>query len=345
MKVLVTGSEGYIGTELVPMLQAEGHDVTRLDSLLFSDCAISEIAQPEKVWVKDIRDLTVSGLEVFDAIIHLAGLSNDPLSDLDPAITREINHIAAVALADMAKKAGVGHFIFSSTCSVYGCQGDDFITETSPTGPLTIYAVSKLDAEKEISALAGADFKVTHLRHGTAYGCTPMTRFDLVVNNLVAWAKATGKVHLKSDGSAWRPLVHVGDISASFVAALNEDVNDTHPVRVFNIGNTRDNLKVLQLAGIVADEMDCELEFASGAGPDTRSYRVDCSKAETSLPGFDPRWRVPEGIRQVIETVNASGVTVEEVEGHRYGRIAHLRHLLDTGVVSKELRRVRASDA
>jgi nucleoside-diphosphate-sugar epimerase len=285
----------------------------------------------------DIRDLDTADLAGHDAIIHLAGLSNDPLSDLDPALTRAVNHAATTRLAEVARGAGVGQFVFSSTCSVYGFHGDAEITETSALNPLTVYAESKVAAEQDLTALAAPGFKVTHLRHGTAYGASPMTRFDLVVNNLVAWAHATGAVRLKSAGDAWRPLVHVEDICASFVAALNDDT--VAPVcRVFNIGITRDNMRILDLARMIAAEMEAPLEFAEGAEPDHRSYRVNADLALGGLPGFAPCWTVGDGIRQVIAQVRAAGLAIDDVEGAKFGRIAHLRHLMATGRVDADLR-------
>jgi nucleoside-diphosphate-sugar epimerase len=331
MHVLVTGSEGYIGTLLVPMLRAAGHSVTRLDSLLFRECAFVAIEAPDEVVQLDIRDITPAEIAGHDAVIHLAGLSNDPLSDLAPGLTMEINHLAAVILAAAAREAGVNRFIFSSTCSVYGYQGGEFITEQGPLNPLTPYAVSKREAERDISELAADSFHVVHLRPATLYGLSPMIRFDLVVNNLVAWAHTTGKIYLKSDGNAWRPLVHVEDVCRAFLAAL-EAPAETVAGEVFNIGRTQDNIRIRDLALMIAEVMPgCGIEYAEGGTPDSRSYRVDCSKAESSLPGFKPGWDLNSGIRQVVHGVTTSDISGLQFEDHRYSRINYLKHRLATG--------------
>jgi nucleoside-diphosphate-sugar epimerase len=337
MRLLVTGSEGYIGTRLVPMLRAAGHEVLRLDATLFRACALTPPTATGEVLRRDIRDLAPSELEGVDAVLHLAGLSNDPLSDLDPRLTREINHAATARLGRIARQAGVAHFVFSSSCSVYGFQGETLITEDSPPNPLTVYAQSKLEAERDLDDLAGPGFRVTHLRHGTAYGASPMTRFDLVVNNLVAWSLATGRVHLKSTGNAWRPLVHVDDICASFVAALRPDPTGANR-RVFNIAVTRDNMRIIDLAGLVAEELGAPLDFAEGAEPDHRSYRVDGSAAAAGLPGFAPTWSVLGGIRQVLAQVRDCEVDLAAAEGPKHGRIAHLKQLLKDGRLDRDLR-------
>jgi len=341
MKVLLTGSEGYIGSLLLPLLQQSGHEVTRLDARYFKGCSVTPLPVQPGVVEKDIRNLSVADFVGFDAVIHLAGLSNDPLSELAHDLTWQINHQAAVQTGKLAQDAGVSQFVFSSTCSVYGYSdeeaGDGFLTEASSLNPLTVYAKSKVSAEKDLDALACPGFCVTHLRHGTAYGASPMTRFDLVVNNLVAWAHATGKVHLKSAGNAWRPLVHVEDICRSFVAALIP-VRNQLPWRVFNIGVTQDNMRILNLAEMVADEMAADVEFGPGAEPDNRSYRVNADQALLGLPGFEPLWSVRDGIRQIAEQIRRHELSVQDVEGARFCRIAHLQSLLKTGELSPQLR-------
>ena len=337
MRVLVTGSEGYIGTLLAPKLKHRGHQVHRLDAGLFRACAFWPVSGPRAVVWKDIRDVERRDLAGFDALIHLAALSNDPLSDMDPRLTNEINCEAAVGLADMAKAAGVRRFVFSSTCSVYGAQGDTVITETSRTNPLTVYAKSKLQAENDIGQMASKGFDVIHLRHGTAYGASPLARFDLVVNNLIAWANTTGRVRLKSDGSAWRPLVHVEDICLAFSAALELELGDV-PLRIFNIGKSTDNMQIADLADMIARQMNCSVEFAEDAGKDNRSYRVNCGLAENELVGFAPQWSLERGIQQVIDMVRACNIDVRDIEGHRYRRVSHLKHLLETGRVGQDLR-------
>jgi nucleoside-diphosphate-sugar epimerase/SAM-dependent methyltransferase len=333
MKVLVTGSEGYIGTVLVPMLRAAGHSVTRLDSLLFQESAFTKIDGAHEVVKVDIRDVTRAHLSGHDAVIHLAALSNDPLSDLAPTLTMQINHAAAANIAATARAAGVRRFIFSSTCAVYGFQGDNIITEDSLPDPLTPYAVSKQEAERAISKLASESFQVVHLRHGTAYGLSPMMRFDLVLNNFVAWAHTSGRILLKSDGMAWRPLVHVEDICSAFIATL-EAPTQSVAGEVFNIGRTEDNVRIKDLASMVVHAVPgCQIEYADGASADKRSYRVDFSKAERTLPGFRPVWNLENGIRQVVKGVASSNIEGLQFEEHRYSRINHLKHRLAVGTL------------
>lgn len=338
MNVLVSGSEGYVGTVLVPRLEAAGHRVARMDSLLFDACRFEPGLEPqrESLAVRDIRDVQQQELVGLDAVIHLAGLSNDPLSDLAPELTRQINHSAALRFAALSKRAGVRRFVFSSTCSVYGLGGDELLTEDSPLDPLTPYAQSKRNAERELSALGDTAFEVVHLRHGTAYGYSPMIRFDLVVNNLVAWALTSGQILLRSDGNAWRPLVHVEDICAAFRAAL-EAPREAVAGEVFNIGRTEDNFRVRELAEAVALEMPgCRVVYAEGASPDKRSYRVDCSKALRGLPGFEPSWTLADGIRDLLERLGDLGGV--DFEGPRFARIEHLKQRIANGSVDAELR-------
>lgn len=337
-RVLVTGCHGYVGARLVPMLQERGHDVAGLDSDLFGACALGVYAPDLPVIAKDIRDVAAEDLAGFDAVLHLAALSNDPLSDLCPSLTWEINHEAAVRLAALARVAGVRRFVQSSTCSVYGWHGDAPVGETGATFPLSVYAEAKLAAEQDIAALGGDGFQTVMLRHGTAYGASPKMRFDLVLNNLVAWAHTTGRILLKSDGAAWRPLVHVEDIAGAFVAAL-EAPDGAVGGRVFNIGRTEDNLRVAELAELIALLLpDTRIERAEDAHPDTRSYRVDCTRAATSLPGFVPGWDPARGIVEVFEACRAADLAPGEFEGPRYSRIAHLQRRLDAGELEDDLR-------
>ena len=338
MRVLVTGSEGYIGTRMIPMLVAAGFDVTGLDNGLFQNCVFGTYRPVVPVIPKDIRDTTVEDLKGYDALLHLAALSNDPLANLDPAVTLEINEHAAVELAVRAKLAGIPRFVFSSSCSTYGFAGDDFLDESSEFAPLTPYAVSKCNAEKRIGQLADASFCPVFLRHGTAYGVSPKIRFDLVVNNLVAWALTSGQVYMKSTGQSWRPLVHIEDISRAFLAALTAP-REAVFCEAFNIGATSQNFRVCTLAELVARHVPgCEVVFASGAEADRRSYRVDCTKAETSLPGFAIEWDVERGITEVYEVCREIGLAGREFEEARYSRIAHLKWMLAEGQVDHHLR-------
>jgi nucleoside-diphosphate-sugar epimerase len=344
VRVLVTGHKGYIGTILVQMLQAEGFDVTGLDNDFFDGCIFGDQSVcgdiPDVPYVrKDIRDVEPCDLRGNDAVIHLAALSNDPLGDINPDMTYEINHEASVRLAKLAKKAGVQRYVLSSSCSVYGTSGSDIVTEESGLSPITPYGISKMLAEKDISKLADAKFSPTFLRSATAYGVSPMLRFDLVLNNLVAWAYTTGIVLLKSDGTAWRPIVHVQDISRAFIAVLNSSCELIHN-QTFNVGMTEENYRVRELAEIVKDTVrNSHVQYASDAEPDKRSYRVDFSKINKMLPKFKPQWNARLGAKQLCDAYKRVGITLEEFEGPRYRRITSLEISLSSGRLDKTLRR------
>jgi nucleoside-diphosphate-sugar epimerase len=344
MRVLVTGHKGYIGTIMVPMLQAEGYDVRGLDNDLFDGCTFGDQSVyggiPDVPYVrKDIRDVKPSDLRGNDAVIHLAALSNDPLGNINPDMTYEINHKASVRLAKLAKEAGVQRYIFSSSCSVYGASGSETVTEESGLNPITPYGISKMLAEKDISKLADAKFTPTFLRSATAYGVSPMLRFDVVLNNLVAWAYTTGIVLLKSDGTAWRPIVHVQDISRAFIAVLNSSRELVHN-QTFNVGKTEENCRVRELAEIAKDTVpNSHVQYASDAEPDKRSYRVDFSKITKMLPKFKPQWNARLGAKQLYDAYKRVGITLEEFEGPRYRRITSLENSLSSGRLDKTLRR------
>ena len=344
MKVLVTGHKGYIGTILVPMLLEQGHDVTGLDSDLYENCTFGqELDGVPKIHEipeikKDIRDITPNELHGFDAVMHLAALSNDPLGNLNPDLTFEINHRASVRLAELAKRAGVSRFIFSSSCSNYGAAGDDMIDESGAFNPVTPYGQSKVLVERDVSALADDGFHPTFLRNATAYGVSPRLRFDLVLNNLVAWACTTGKILIKSDGTPWRPLVHIEDISRAFVAVLHAPVEKIHN-EAFNVGRNEDNYRIRQVAEIVKDVVPgCEIEYADNAGPDKRNYRVDCSKIARTLPEFQPQWNVRKGAVELYEAFRRAKLVPEDFEGPRYKRIDHIKRLIETGRLNETLR-------
>lgn len=345
MRVLVTGHKGYIGTVLTPMLLEAGHEVVGLDSDLFEDCTFGDgLAQVPEIR-RDIRDVREGDLEGIDAIMHLAGLSNDPLGDLDPALTYDINHLASVRLAELAKRRGISRYIFSSSCSTYGAAGDSILDESSGFNPVTPYGRSKVLVEQDVAKLADDSFSPTYLRNATAYGVSPRLRFDLVLNNLVAWAFTTGKVMLKSDGTPWRPIVHIRDIAAAFIAVLNAPRELVHN-RAFNVGRNEDNYRIREIAQIVHETVPgSTLQFADGAGPDSRNYRVDSSLIQQTLPDFKPQWNVRKGAQELYEAYQKVGLTLDDFEGPRYKRIDHIRKLIGSGRLSSGLRWAEAASA
>ena len=341
MKVLVTGHLGYIGTVMVPQLLQRGYDVVGLDSDLFRECSFDETAiEPIPQLLKDVRDIKIEDLRGVDAVVHLANLSNDPLGNLNPNLTYEINHLASVQLASLARKAGVGRFLFSSSCSLYGAAGQDAVTETASFNPVTPYGKAKVLAERDIALLANDSFSPVFLRNATAYGVSPRFRFDLVINNLTAWALATGRIMLKSDGSPWRPLVHIRDITSAFIAALEAPTGQIHN-EAFNVGSSSENYQIRDIATIVGETVPgCEVAFAEGASPDKRSYQVSFEKIASKLPEFKPVWTARKGVQEVYNTLRDRSISVDEFEGPRYRRIKSIENLLASGALSAELRRV-----
>ena len=338
MKVLVTGSLGYIGTVLVPMLVEKKHEVIGLDTDYYERCTFTGEVPSKEVIKKDVRDVQIEDLAGFDAIIHLAGLSNDPLGDYRPELTEIINGKASVRLAELAKKAGVERFLFASSCSNYGAAGDDFLDEKAPFNPVTPYGKSKAKVEEALRKMAGDDFSPVYLRASTAYGVSPRLRFDLVTNNLTAWAFTTGKVFLKSDGSPWRPIVHIRDIALAYIAALQAPRDLIHN-EAFNIGTTTENYQVREIAQLVKEVVpNCRVDFAAGASPDKRNYRVNCDKIASTLHEFKPQWTARRGIEELYNEYKKTGLTLDEFEGPKYMRIAHIKGLIEEGRLDESLR-------
>ena len=338
MRILVTGHKGYIGTVMVPMLLGAGHEVIGLDSELFRECIFSPGIHEVPALRVDVRDVERRHLDGFDAVIHLAALSNDPLGDLDPEITYQINHAASVRLARLAKEAGVSRFLYSSSCSSYGKAGDDLVDETADLHPITPYAISKVRVEEDVTKLADGAFSPTFLRNATAYGVSPRLRFDLVLNNLVAWAFARGRVHIKSDGTPWRPIVHIEDISRAFLAVLAAPREAIHN-QALNVGQTEENYRIRDLAEIVQDVVPgSRIEYAIDGGPDPRCYRVDFRKIRRVLPDFKPQWNARRGAVELQAAYRRTGLVLEDCEGPRFKRIDHLKDLLAAGRLDATLR-------
>jgi nucleoside-diphosphate-sugar epimerase len=347
MRVLVTGDGGYIGTVLVPVFASAGHQVTGIDSDFYRDCSLPSATNEEAGRStryrplrrhKDVRDLTRQDFDGFDAVVHLAALSNDALGDLKPEWTYEINHRASVRMAELARAAGVSRFVYASSCSVYGAAGDMPVDESSPLAPVTPYAESKVRTEADLLALGNDSFSPIFMRNATAFGVSRQFRADLVLNNFVCWAVTTGEIRLQSDGTPWRPLVHIEDIARAALALLEAPAAVVHG-QAFNVGCDADNYRVGDLADIVRQTVSgCRVTHAPGAGPDARTYRVSFAKLSALVPAFRPRWTVTDGAREICDAVVAAGLTAADVTGGRYSRIAQLKRLIASSRLDDTLR-------
>jgi nucleoside-diphosphate-sugar epimerase len=338
MKVLVTGHHGYIGSVLAPRLAAAGHDVEGLDTQLYRGCDFGPDPSPVGGRTADVRDVTADDLSGFEAVVHLAALSNDPVGDLRPGLTEDINRDGTLVLARAAREAGVRRFVFASSCSMYGASGtDEALDENAPLRPLTAYAESKVRAEEGLFDLAGPDFAPVSMRNATVFGASPRLRLDIVLNNLAAWAHTTGQIRLLSDGMAWRPMVHVQDVAKATLALLDAP-EDLVRGEAFNIGSDEQNYLVRDLAEILAEVTGCGITIAEGSSADQRSYRVDFSKLARTIPGLDFEWDARRGARELVDAYRQVGLTSEAFEGDRYVRIRRLTSLWEEGALDTNLR-------
>ena len=338
MRVLVTGSSGYVGSVLCPIFEEHGHEVVGLDTGYYDGCDFGAYDGERQRITLDVRDVEPRHLEGFDAVVHLAALSNDPLGDLSPELTHEINHHGTVRVARAAKKAGVPRFVFASSCSMYGASdADALLAEDAPLRPLTAYAESKVRSEEALRELDGNGLTTVSMRNATVYGVSPRLRLDIVLNNLAAWSHVTGKIRLLSDGMSWRPLLHVRDL-AKVAVRMVEAPSELVAGRAFNVGSAAQNYLVRDLAEVLAEVTGCEVEFAGDASPDPRSYRVDFSELERAFPDLELDWNARRGAEELVGAYRAVGLTEDDFEGRSYIRLRQLRHLLDEHRLDDDLR-------
>ena len=338
MRVLVTGSRGYLGAVLVPLLIAEGHEVVGLDTDLFEQRDFGSWQNGISFIRKDIRDVQITDLAGFEAVLHLGGLSDDSLGVLLPELAYEVNHRASIRLASLAKFAGVSRFVFASSCSIYGNSGEELVTEDSPFQPVSPYGVSKVRVEEDLKKMGDDDFSPTFLSIATAYGVSPRLRLDLVLNNLVALAYTTGRVFIKGDGTPWRPLVHVQDVARSFIAVLNTPREAVHN-EGFLVGKENENYRVRDIAEVVRQTVHgCHIEYAQQPSPDRRCCRADFRKIIRVLSGFVPQWDIRRGAEELYQGFRENQLTLKDLEGAKYNRIDTIRHLMETRQLGADLR-------